>query len=255
MAKQEHETAELFDHVWQRGTYSGFSHKTRGESSTPFLEAFLREVKTLEVKTPRIVELGAGSCDHAIRCALEGFHTTAVEYSSVAVTAARERVAQRYAKLQLDIVEADLCAFTAGLSPDHVAGLYANSVFHFLTAEERRHQYQVLRTALVERGVLGISFKAHGDALERRGSVVDRTAAGAVVEGDDGIRRLFVADVDALSAEMRDEGYTIGQVIHWSVPGYNIASESGVFVGVLAFSCRKPDDRAGTPRSRRQSRA
>jgi hypothetical protein len=234
MAKQEHDTAELFDHVWQRGTYSGFSHNTRGESSTPFLEAFLREMKTLEVKTPRIVELGAGSCDHAIRCALEGFRTTAVEYSSVAVAAARERVLKRHPKLELEIVQADLCAFTVGLAPNHVAGLYANSVFHFLTAEERMHQYGILRSALVKRGVLGISFKARGDALERRGSVVEKTAAGAVVEGEDGIRRLFVADVDQLADEMRREGYTISQVIHWSVPGYNVASESGVFVGILA---------------------
>jgi hypothetical protein len=233
MARQEHETAELFDHVWQRGTYSGFSHDTRGQSSTPFLEAFLREVKALEVEEPRIVELGAGSCDHAIRCAQEGFLTTAVEYSSVAVAAARER-ARRYPKLELEIVQADLCTFTAGLAPNHVAGFYANSVFHFLTAEERRKQYRNLRGALVRSGVLGISFKAHGDALEQRGSVVEKSAAGAVVEGEDGIRRLFVADVDQLAAEMRCEGYMIGQVIHWSVPGYNIASESGVFVGVLA---------------------
>jgi hypothetical protein len=233
MAKQEHETAELFDHVWQRGTYSGFSHNTRGESSTPFLEAFLQKMKALDVKAPRIVELGAGSCDHAIRCAREGFATTAVEYSKVAVAGARERI-RHYPKLELEIVQADLCAFTAGLAPDHVAGLYANSVFHFLTAEERRKQYRIIRGALVKGGVLGISFKAHGDALERRGSVVEKSAAGAVVEGEDGIRRLFVADVDQLAAEMRCEGYTISQAIHWSVPGYNIASESGVFVGLLA---------------------
>jgi hypothetical protein len=233
MAKHEHDTAELFDSVWRRNTYSGFSHNTRGESSTPFLEAFVREVKALEVKAPRIVELGAGSCDHAMRFALEGFATTAVEYSSVAVAAARERV-RRYAKLELEIVQADLCAFTAGLAPNHLAGLYANSVFHFLTAEERRKQYRILRAALVKRGVLGISFKARGDALERRGSVVEKTAAGDVVEGEDGIRRLFVADVDTLADEMRDEGYAVGEAIHWSVPGYNIASESAAFVGLLA---------------------
>jgi hypothetical protein len=233
MAKHEHETAQLFDSVWRRNTYSGFSHNTRGESSTPFLEAFLRAVKALEVKAPRIVELGAGSCDHAIRFALEGFATTAVEYSSVAVASARER-ARRYPKLELEIEQAELCAFTAGLPPNHVAGLYANSVFHFFTAEERRNQYRILRAALVERGVLGISFKAQGDALERRGTVVERTAAGAVVEGEDGIRRLFVADVEVLADEMHAEGYTVGEAIHWSVPGYNIASESAAFVGLLS---------------------
>lgn len=233
MAKHENETAELFADVWRRGTYSGFSRNTRGEISTPFLEAFLREVKTLRLKAPRIVELGAGSCDHAMRCAREGFPTTAVEYSAVAVAAARER-ARANPSLPIEIVEADLVAFTTSLPENHVAGVYANSVFHFLTAEVRRSQYRSLRAALVKRGVLGISFKAHGDALEGRGRVVEETPAGAVVENEDGIRRLFVADVDALGAEMQDEGFTIRRAIHWSVPGYNIANENGEFVGLIA---------------------
>jgi hypothetical protein len=231
--KDVSETAELFDDVWRRGTYSGFSHDTRGESSTPFLDSFLRAVIALGAKAPRVVELGAGSCDHALRCALEGFPTTAVEYSGVAVAAARERMRQ-HPDLPLEIVQADLFAFTAHLPPHHVAALYANSVFHFLSPEERRNQYRVLRVALVERGVIGISFKAHGDALQRRGSVVEETAAGVVVKGDDGIRRLFVAHVDALADEMRAEGYTVHGAIRWSVPDYNISNESGEFVGLLA---------------------
>lgn len=233
MAKHENETAQLYEDVWRRGTYSGFSHNTRGESTTPFLEAFLREVKTLEVKSPSVVELGAGSCDHAMRCAREGIRTTAVEYSRVAVDAARER-ARHYPDLELEIIQADLASFTSGLPRGQLTGLYANAVFHFLTEEQRRKQYRVVREALVERGVLAISFKAHGDALEERGSIVENTRAGALVEGEDRIRRLFVANPHALAAEMRGEGYSIRQVIHWSVPGYNIAGESGVFVGILA---------------------
>lgn len=244
MAKDENETAQLYEDVWRRGTYAGFSHNTRGESTTPFLEAFLREVKSLEVKTPRIVELGAGSCDHAFRFAREGLATTAVEYSSVAVAGARERV-RHDPDLELEIVQADLLAFTAGLERGRLSGVYSNAVFHFLTPEQRRHQYRTLRAALVEEGVLGISFKAHGDALEGRGSVVDRTRAGDVVEGEDGIRRLFVAKADALAAEMRGEGYSVRHVIHWSVPGYNIAGESGVFVGLLARRRPRPPRTAG----------
>jgi trans-aconitate methyltransferase len=234
MAKHGNETAELFDDVWRSGTYSGFSHNTRGESSTPFLDSFLREVRALRARAPKIVELGAGSCDHALRCAREGFPTTAVEYSSVAIAEAIERV-RSHPDLPLEIVQADLFAFTAQLPANHLAGLYANSVFHFLSPEERRNQYRVLRGVLVERGVLAISFKAHGDALERRGSVVEETAAGAVVKGDDGIRRLFVARVDALADEMRDAGFAIHRTIRWSVPGYNVGSESGEFVGLLAL--------------------
>lgn len=251
MAKHENETAELYERVWQRGTYSGFSHDTRGESSTPFLEAFLREVKALPAKTARVVELGAGSCDHAMRFAREGLSTTAVEYSSAAVAAARER-ARHCRGLALEILQADLFSFTEGLARRSLAGAYANAVFHFLTPQQRRRQYRVLREALVDRGALAISFKAHGDALEPRGTIVETTRAGVVVEGEDGIRRLFVVNADALAAEMRGEGYSIRQVIHWSVPGYNIAGESGVFVGIVAA---RREQRAAEPLNRRRRRS
>jgi hypothetical protein len=233
MAKGISETADLFDDVWRRGTYSGFSRNTPGESTTPFLEAFVQEVRALGANVPRVVELGAGSCDHALRCAREGFATMAVEYSAVAVEAARERI-RGCPDLPLEIVRADLFAFTAQLAHDHLAGVYANSVFHFLSTHERRSQYRLLRGVLVHRGVLGISFKADGDALQRRGKVVEETAAGSVVEGEDGIRRLFVARVDALAEEMQGEGYTVARTIRWSVPGYNVSNESGEFVGLLA---------------------
>jgi hypothetical protein len=232
-ARHVNETAELYDDVWRRGTYSGFSHNTLGQSSTPFLDAFLGAVKELGAHAPRIVELGAGSCDHALRCALDGVPTTAVEYSGAAVAAARDR-ARQHPDLPLEIVQADLFEFTAKLTGGQLAGAYANAVFHFLSADQRRSQYRALRGALVERGVLAISFKAEGDALQRRGSVAEETAAGPVVKGDDGICRLFVVEVDALAREMRDEGYSVRRVIRWSVPAYNIPTERGEFVGLLA---------------------
>jgi hypothetical protein len=237
MAKQNaSETAELFDDVWRRGTYAGFSQNTCGESSTPFLDAFLQHLRratTTLAKPPKLVELGAGSCGHALRCAREGFPTTAVEYSGIAVTAARAR-ARRHPELPLEIVQADLFSFTSQLRPDQLSGVYANAVFHFLSPDQRRSQYRVLRGALAEGGVLGISFKAHGDALERRGTVEEETAAGPIVRGEDGIRRLFVADAEAIAGEVRGEGYAVDQVIRWSVPGYNVTNESGEFVGFLA---------------------
>ena len=237
MERIGNETADLYDDVWRRGTYSGFSHDTCGQSSTPFLDEFLEAVKELRAHAPRIVELGAGSCDHALRFARSGVPTTAVEYSGAAVAAARAR-AQEYPGIPLEIVQADLFAFTATLAASRLTGAYANAVFHFLSAEQRRGQYRVLRQALVERGLLAISFKAEGDALQSRGSVAHQTTAGPVVRGDDGICRLFVAEVDVLAQEMRDEGFTVCRAIRWSVPDYNIPAEKGEFVGLLASRCR-----------------
>jgi SAM-dependent methyltransferase len=233
MAQQHNDTAELFDLHWKRDTYAGFSENTNGERSTPFLDTFIREVKALGASAPKVVELGAGSCHHALRCALEGLATTAVEYSAHAVDAARAR-AEKLPGVPLAIVQADLSSFTQKLADESLAGVYANSVFHFLSADARRDQYRRVRRALVARGVLAISFKAEGDALQTRGAVVETTLAGPVIEGDDGIRRLFVADIDALAREMTDEGYAIESVIRWSVADYNIKNQAGAFVGLIA---------------------
>jgi trans-aconitate methyltransferase len=229
----ENNAADLFDRVWKSDVYAGFSRNTSGRESTPFLDAFVSAVKGVNARPARVVELGAGSCDHALRCALEGFEVTAVEYSGVAVSAARERLIER-AEGRLRIVQGDLCRFTESLADNSLAGLYANSVFHFLAEAERRAQYLRIRRSLVPHGVLAISFKAEGDALKKRGTVVEQTSAGSVIEGDDGIRRLFVTNPDALAEEMRDAGYLVEDVIRWSVPDYNVAGELGEFVGFIA---------------------
>jgi SAM-dependent methyltransferase len=226
-------TAELYDRVWRRGVYSGFSRATSGEAATPFLDAFVAAVKARGVTSARVLELGAGSCDHALRCAREGFQVTAVEYSEIAVTSARERLLH-LAEGRLEIVRADLFAFTRGLAQSSLAGVYSNAVFHFLSAEERREQYRLLHDALADGGVLAISFKAEGDALESRGVLVERAPAGPVVEGDDGIRRLFVTDTDVLGEELRDASLSVIDVVRWSVSDYNVVSERGEFVGFLA---------------------
>ncbi len=233
MNRNRNETAERYADVWRRGTYAGFSRDTQGARATPFLDAFVAEVRALGASEPRLLELGAGSFDHALRLAREGFRITAVEYSAVAVADARRR-SRSEPGLPLEILQADLFAHTAQLPRGRLNGVYANAVFHFLSADERRTQYRALRGALAERGVLAISFKAGGDALERRGRVVEQTAAGPIVEGDDGIRRLFVSATEALAEEMREEGYVEPRVIRWSVAGYNVSNESGEFVGILA---------------------
>jgi hypothetical protein len=226
-------TAELYDRVWRRGLYSGFSHATAGEAATPFLDAFIDAVKGSGIVPARVLELGAGSCDHALRCARERLHVTAVEYSEVAVTSARERLLH-LADGRLDIVRADLFSHTRQLAPRSLAGVYSNAVFHFLSAEQRGDQYRLLQGAIMEHGVVAISFKAEGDALQSRGAVVELTPAGPVVEGDDGIRRLFVTDVDVLVDEMREASFTVQDVVRWSVTDYNVVRERGEFVGLLA---------------------
>lgn len=225
-------TAELYARVWRRGQYAGFSNATSGETATPFLDAFIEAVKA-GGRPARVLELGAGSFDHALRCARDGLDVTAVEYSEVAVTSAKERLLH-LAGGRLEIVRDDLFAYTGRLAPGSLAGVYSNAVFHFLSPEQRSEQYRILHDALHEHGVLAISFKAEGDALQSRGRVVELTPAGPVVEGDDGIRRLFVTDVEVLVDEMRDAGFVVQDVIRWSVTDYNVARERGEFVGLLA---------------------
>ena len=227
-------TATLSETVWNQDVYQGFSRDTPGAATTPFLETFISEVRQSSPnRPPHVLELGAGACDHALRCAMEGLRVTAVEYSQSATVRAREVLTLR-PDLDMRIVRDDLFAVTADLQHGCLNGLYANSVFHFLSAEERREQYRHIHRALAPQGVLAVSFKAEGDALQRRGCVVAQTPAGVVVRGDDGIDRLFVRRIDMLCRELQDCGFFLHDVIRWSVANYNITDEPGHFVGFVA---------------------
>jgi SAM-dependent methyltransferase len=183
---------------------------------------------------PRVLELGAGSCDHTLRLAQEGFEVTAVEYSQAAVAIANERIAAKGCGHRVRVVCADLFTYVDGLAQGSVDGVYANSVLHFMSSAERCHVYRMTRLALSDNGLIATSFKAAGDALESRGTWIEQTGAGSVVEGTDGIRRIFVSNDEPLKGEIGSAGYQVVDTIRWSVPGYNIAGEDGRFVGFLA---------------------
>jgi SAM-dependent methyltransferase len=225
--------AELFDRVWARGRYSGFSHGTNGVRATPFLNAFIGQVKGRAHARPRIAELGAGSGDHAMRLTAEGFEVIAVEASQAAVRFITERTLQGAATFR--VLHMDLLEYARGVAPGTLDGVYANSVLHVLTTAERGELYPRLRAALADDGVLAVSFKGRGDALEGRGRVVEETAAGVIVEhAEDRIRRLFVGDPEPLVEELRVAGFQDIAVLSWSVASYNIEGEVGRFVGLLA---------------------
>jgi hypothetical protein len=108
---------------------------------------------------------------------------------------------------------------------------------HFFTENERVDLYKDLIKLQTAGGILAISFKAVGDALQTRGKVVEVTAAGEIVEGDDQIKRLFASQPGPLAAEITGAGYELLGSLTWSVPNYNVEGEDGCFVGFVA---RKP---------------
>ncbi|CAF1102472.1 unnamed protein product [Adineta ricciae] len=76
-----------------------------------------------------------------------------------------------------------------------------------------------------------------GDALHKRGTLVEETAAGALVrDNTDNICRLFVSPtgIDVLADELRSAGFHIITIIQWAVPNYNIDGDDGKFVGLVA---------------------
>ncbi|CAF1102453.1 unnamed protein product [Adineta ricciae] len=231
--------AQLFDKVWKENIYKGFSHRTPGESKTPFLDTFIEQLPT---DGCRVVELGAGSYDHAFRMAKEDIiieHVTAVEYSETAVESARQRSVALDAGVQsrLSIECNDLFTFMNKLEADSIHGIYANSVLHFLTPQEREDVYRKAYKALIAGGIVAVSFKMRGDALHKRGTLVEETAAGALVrDNTDNICRLFVSPtgIDVLADELRSAGFHIITIIQWAVPNYNIDGDDGKFVGLVA---------------------
>jgi cyclopropane fatty-acyl-phospholipid synthase-like methyltransferase len=225
--------------VWKENKYKGFSHETTGESQTPFLNTFIQQ---LPLGGACVVELGAGSCDHAVRMAKEEViikQVTAVEFSETAVTSARQRLDKLDAgvRSRLTIECNDLFTFINKVKLNSIQGIYANSVLHFLTPKQRQDLYRQAHKALSAGGIIAVSFKTTGDALYKRGEPVEDTSAGVVIrDASDHICRLFVSPtgVNVLAAELRSAGFSVNSVLQWSVPDYNIEGDDGHFVGFIA---------------------
>jgi len=226
------QTANLYEKIWNQNLYQGFSKGTQGARSTSFLDAFIAQVKNLNKKLPKIVELGAGSGDHALRLVSENFDVTAIESSATAVRLMQDRLKNE--SVRFSVFEKNLFQYVQSLEVAEWDGVYANAVFHFLTVAERLELYAKLFQVQHNNGILAVSFKGIGDALQKKGKLVEDTPAGPVVEGVDLVKRLYVSDPNPLIDEMRNAGYQFIETIEWSIPNYNIPGENGVFVGLLA---------------------
>ena len=163
----------------------------------------------------------------------------AIEYSQTAVDDAKKRANQldQCVQSRLKIECGDLFTFHKKFEKNSLDGIYANSVFHFLTPLERENLYKECHQLLKSGGMIAVSFKYQGDALFKRGETVEQTDAGTIIEDNtDHINRLFVSPtgVDVLAQEIQSAGFDICSIIRWSVPNYNIDGDQGLFVGYLA---------------------
>jgi SAM-dependent methyltransferase len=161
-----------------------------------------------------------------------------IEYSQTAVDDARKRANQLEEDVQsrLQIQRGDLFTFFKEFDKNSLDGIYANSVFHFLTPLQRKDLYQECYQLLKSDGIIGVSFKFQGDALFKRGEIIEKTDAGTIIrDSNDNITRLFVSPsgVDVLANEIELAGFEISAIIRWSVPNYNIDGDQGLFVGFL----------------------
>ena len=229
------EHAEGFAKVWQQGKYKGFSSGTENQRTTPLLDALVERLTPLNGTKSHIVEGGAGSGDHSITLARNGFQVTAVEYSETAARSLQERKRGLPCTYRddLSVVQGDVLQY---LNQRHeISAFYANSVLHFFTPEDRTKVYTSLNNS--QSRLIAVSFKAEGDSLQSRGDVVKRTSAGDLVKSqEDGISRLFVTDPTSLVRELSDTGYQVGErdIYRWNVNDYNHQGEPGKFVGLLA---------------------
>ncbi len=231
------DTADLFDGVWRSDAYAGFSEgKGEAGGTTPLLEAFISAVKHLPQEGRNVVEFGAGSGEHAIRLAQAHLPVTAVEWSPWAVERMQHRFASRIAGgVQFpQVVRANMFGYLQEQEGKGLDNVYANSVLHCLSAQERAKFFELLAKSQRHGKFAALSFKASGDALQESGEFVETTPAGDVLKGGDGIRRLFVADPMPIIREAQRFGLRVNSTLGWEVPDYNLRGKTGRFVGFLA---------------------
>ena len=229
--------AKRFDAVWKNGKYDGFSSGTDGQESTPLLEAMLKRLHDSPEIWPHVIEGGAGSGDHSFTLARNGCRVTAVEYSEKAANRIKDRKQAQPCSYRdmITVVQNDLFRYLRN-GAENAQAFYANSVLHFFKPDERYEVYARIRELQPKDGLIAVSFKAEGDALQSRGEQVGEIEAGVLVRSrEDDITRLFVRNPIALAREIEQVGYLVpDSAIHqWDVQGYNHQGEAGKFVGFL----------------------
>ncbi len=246
--------AELFNNIWSFGKYAGFSDGTNGQNTTIFLEALIDRLEELngsqrnlrnlrdsrdsmDSLLPHVIEGGAGSGNHSLALASRGYRVTSVEYSEVAVDRIREsiRLLPAACSKQITVVRKDLLGYLDN-GAETAQGFYANSVLHFFDTGERAEVYNNVYRLLTPGGLLAVSFKAEGDALQRRGVPERETEAGVLVrDTTDNVTRLFVNNPQAIAREMENAGYIVPEnaIYSWEVNGYNYPHEAGKFFGFI----------------------
>jgi SAM-dependent methyltransferase len=245
--KQRSLTSDLFDNSWFE--LGGFSLGVE-ENSTPLLDAFIKsfedrkENKSSTKNNNRIysiTEAGCGGGLHTLEIAKKlnkKAHIIAVDTSEKAQKILKENIAQNKMFMRIKAVKDDIYEIVA--MAKHVEkkfdGFYANSVLHFFHPADRYFLLHTLHEIMDEKGVIAISYKKKGDALEREGDIIKNIPGGTLVKGKDNIIRLFVEDPDPFICELKGAGFKIEEknIFEWSIMGYNKKNEKGEFVGFLA---------------------
>ncbi|WP_186644220.1 class I SAM-dependent methyltransferase [Fluviispira vulneris] len=225
-------TVDLYEEVWSKGVYRGFSLCTIGAHTTPFLDAFIKLVKEINKDPAKIIEFGAGSGAHSITLAKEGFTVTAIESSQTAVSLMKKRMQNE--NINLNIIDMNIFDYLKTDIRDEFIGIYANAVLHFLTETERQKLYKNLIRIQTQNSILAVSFKGVGDSLQKIGTLQEHTDAGPIYMGKDKIKRLFVSNPFPLIQEIQKTGYEHIETLHWVIPDYNIQGEDSVFIGLIA---------------------
>ncbi len=221
--------AEQYVNVWEKGLYDGFSAGTTAESTTPLLEKILQRGNV----SGTLVELGAGEGGHAVRLAKAGFFVFANEYSPVAVKKIRKRVREKNLQQRVRIVQGDALHCLQKNGDETIKVVYAHSLLHTFSRDDRTLLYGEAFRVLQPKGVLAVSFKERGDYVERLGDCLEILPDGRLIHGrEDGITRLFLENPRSVVDDLQQAGYRCNGFIKWQHSGGGGTSRR--FVGYLA---------------------
>jgi len=241
-------SAATYRRLWESGTYDQSGSTSSSDASTPpsdgstpllisLIDA-LQQLRNGNRSIPRVFEGGAGSGHHALLLAEAGFLVTANEYD-IRATKQMERLKERLGDPSfLEIVVGDVADGVRAQEQGSLSAFYANSLLHTFSVEERSNLYKDIRRVQVPRGLIAVSFKAAGDALQHEGTLVRETEAGQIVSDQYGIQRLFVAHLEPLTKELEAVGYRVIGTATWALAEYIAVKNYGPgerkFIGVLA---------------------
>lgn len=142
----------------QAGEKAGPTYETK-----QFLLALMVKAKINNNNRLNIIDAGAGLGRNSIYLSQNGFNVTAVEYDKGAITPLENNIQENYKSNNVRVVNSNILDYLRKQENHSVDALLDSGMSHYLTLDEKKEYFMLLRQKMTKDGLLSITHFSKED--------------------------------------------------------------------------------------------